>query len=52
MFAAGIALALHQVYDDLWFYPKIGIFWAIMLGIAVVELVTSKDDVGPLPEAA
>jgi O-antigen ligase len=31
MFAAGVALALHQVFDDLWFFPKIGLFWALLL---------------------
>jgi O-antigen ligase len=51
MFAAGVALALHQIYDDLWFFPKIGVFWAILMGIAVVELLASRDDIGPLPEA-
>ena len=52
MFAAGVALALHQVFDYLWFFPKIGIFWAVLLGIAVVELLASRDDIGRLPEAA
>jgi O-antigen ligase len=52
MFAASVALALHQVSDDLWFFPKVGLFWALMLGIAAVELVASRDDVGPLPEGA
>ncbi len=52
MFAASVALALHQVFDDLWFFPKVGVFWALMLGIAVVELAASRDDVGPLPEGA
>jgi O-antigen ligase len=52
MFAAGVALALHQVFDDLWFFPKIGLFWALLLGIAVVEVIVSRDDIGPLPGAA
>jgi len=52
LFAAGVALALHQVFDYLEFYPKVGVFWAVLLGIAVVEVVASRDDVGPLPEAA
>jgi O-antigen ligase len=50
MFAAGVALALHQVFDDLLFFPKIGVFWAVLLGIAVVEVLASRDDIGPLPE--
>jgi hypothetical protein len=47
-----VALALHQVFDDLWFFPKIGVFWAVLLGIAVVEVLASRDDLGPLPKAA
>jgi O-antigen ligase len=51
IFAANVALALHQVFDYLWFFPKIGVFWAILLAIAAVELLASRDDVGPLPGA-
>jgi len=51
IFAANIALALHQVFDYLWFFPKVGIFWAILLGIGVVEVLAARDDVGPVPEA-
>jgi O-antigen ligase len=52
VFAANVALALHQVFDDLWFFPKVGIFWALLLAIGAVEVLAARDDVGPLPEAA
>ena len=51
IFAANIALALHQVFDYLWFFPKVGVFWAILLAIGVVEVLAARDDVGPMPEA-
>jgi O-antigen ligase len=52
MFAASVALALHQVFDDLWFFPKIGLFWALLLGVGVVEVLAARDELGPVPEAA
>lgn len=52
VFAANIALALHQVFDYLWFFPKVGVFWAILLAIGVVEVLAARDDVGPVPEVA
>jgi O-antigen ligase len=52
VFAGNVALALHQVFDYLWFFPKIGVFWAILLAIGVVEVLAARDDVGPVPEAA
>lgn len=36
--AASVALALHQVVDFLTFYPKIGGFWWIVLGLGAAEL--------------
>jgi O-antigen ligase len=51
VFAANAALALHQVFDDLWFFPKVGVFWALLLAIGVVEVLAARDDVGPIPEA-
>lgn len=48
--AANIAIALHQIFDYLWFYPKVGAFWALLLGIGVVELLASREDVGALPQ--
>jgi hypothetical protein len=51
VFAANIALALHQIFDYMWFYPKVGIFWAILLAIGVVEVLAARNDVGHVPEA-
>ncbi len=51
VFAANIALALHQIFDYLWFYPKVGVFWAILLAIGVVEVLAARNDVGPVPES-
>ena len=51
VFAANIALALHQVFDYMWFFPKVGVFWAILLAIGVVEVLAARNDVGPVPEA-
>jgi len=47
--AANVALALHQIFDYLWFYPKVGAFWAVLLGIGVVELLASREDAGLIP---
>jgi O-antigen ligase len=52
VFAANIALALHQVFDYLWFFPKVGSLWAILLAIGVVEVLAARNDVGHVPEAA
>ena len=35
--AATIALSLHQVVDDLVFFPKVGVLWWLLLGIAAVH---------------
>lgn len=51
VFAANVALAMHQVFDYLWFFPKVGIFWSLLLALGVVELLASRDDAGPVPEA-
>jgi glycerol-3-phosphate acyltransferase PlsY len=51
IFAANIALALHQIFDYLWFFPKVGIFWAILLAIGVVEVLAARDDIERVPEA-
>lgn len=50
VFAGNVALALHQVFDYLWFFPKVGVFWAVLLAIGVVELLAARDDAGPVPE--
>jgi hypothetical protein len=52
VFAGNIALALHQIFDYLWFFPKVGVFWAILLAIGVVEVLAARSDVGHVPEAA
>jgi hypothetical protein len=51
VFAATATIALHQIFDYLWFFPKVGVFWCLLLGIGVVELVASRDDVGIVPES-
>jgi len=51
IFAGNIALALHQIFDYVWFYPKVGVFWAILLAIGVVEVLAARNDVGPVPES-
>jgi len=48
--AANIAIALHQIFDYLWFFPKVGGVWALLLGIGLVELLASREDVGMLPQ--
>ena len=47
--AANIALALHQFFDYLWFYPKVGGMWCVLFGIGIVELLASREDVGVMP---
>ena len=47
--AANIAIALHQIFDYLWFFPKVGGMWALLLGIGVVELLASRSDAGAIP---
>ncbi len=41
--AASTALALHFILDLLVFYPKVGMQWMILLGIASADLARSKD---------
>jgi O-antigen ligase len=48
---ANLALALHQIFDYMWFYPKVGGLWCLLLGIGIVELLASRDDVGILPQS-
>jgi O-antigen ligase len=49
--AANIAFALHQIFDYMWFYPKVGGVWCLLFGIGIVELLASRDDVGVLPQS-
>ncbi|MDQ2873008.1 MAG: O-antigen ligase family protein [Candidatus Eremiobacteraeota bacterium] len=44
---ASIALALHQIFDYLIFYPKIGGWWWILLALGVAELVRLKRTQAP-----
>jgi hypothetical protein len=37
-FAAGIALAVHQIADYLVFYPKVGGPWWLLIGIAAAAI--------------
>ncbi len=37
-FAGSIALALHQIFDLLVFYPKVGGWWWIVLGLGAAQL--------------
>jgi putative inorganic carbon (hco3(-)) transporter len=39
--AATLALALHQVVDDLVFYPKVGAAWWLLIGIAAARRTRS-----------
>jgi hypothetical protein len=49
---ASAALALHQVFDYLVFFPKIGEFWWLVLAIGAVEVMNARDDARPLEVAA
>ena len=50
IFAGSIALALHQIFDYLFYFPKVGVFFAILLAVGVVEVMNARDDVGHVPE--
>ena len=52
VFAASVALALHQVFDYLYFFPKVGVFWAILLAVGVIEVLAARADAGLVPESA
>jgi O-antigen ligase len=40
--AACFGLAIHQVFDCLTFYPKVGEFWWILMGIAVGRMTSGQ----------
>lgn len=42
--AASFGFALHQVFDFLLFFPKIGTFWWLLLGAGVGRIVDSRQD--------
>jgi len=49
---ASVALALHQVFDYLVFFPKIGLFWWLILAVGIVEVMQARNDARPLEAAA
>lgn len=50
--AASVGLAIHQVFDYLVFFPKVGEFWWLILAVGVVEVMQARSDVRPLEVAS
>jgi O-antigen ligase len=50
--AASVVLALHQIFDYVVFFPKVGAFWWIVLGIGTVELMNGRHDTRTFDVAA
>ena len=48
---ATICLLLHQVFDDLFFFPKVGLLWWLLIGAAAGDLAGARVQV-PAPAAA
>jgi len=47
---ATICLLLHQVFDDLFFFPKVGLLWWLLIGAAAGDLAGARVQV-PAPAA-
>lgn len=45
--AATFGLAVHQIFDFLTFYPKVGMLWWILLGVAAGRLVIERRGTAP-----
>jgi O-antigen ligase len=41
--AASLGFALHEVFDLLIFFPKIGTFWWILLGVGVGRIINARE---------
>ncbi|MBC5811530.1 MAG: O-antigen ligase family protein [Candidatus Eremiobacteraeota bacterium] len=41
--AASCGLALHQIFDCMTFFPKVGAFWWIVMGAAVARIIVSRE---------
>jgi len=43
-FAASIGLCVHQIVDDVVFYPKVGAMWWLLLGIAAASIAAATKE--------
>ncbi len=39
---ATICLLLHQVFDDLFFFPKVGLLWWLLIGATAGDLAGAR----------
>ena len=51
-FGASVAFAVHQIFDYLVFFPKIGLLWWLILAVGAVEVIQSRRDALPAEVAA
>jgi O-antigen ligase len=51
-FIATVCLLLHQVFDDLLFFPKIGLLWWLLLGAAAGAMATATSTAKARPATA